>query len=198
MRLLQAGLAAVLLASATYAASPMVTGWLIKEAVEDGNAAYLERKIAWAEVRASLAPSLQSYVSGQPLQAETASTAKPSLWQRLKARFTKSAVDRVVDGYVTPQGFSQLFNYRQSYRAAVGTAEPPKTLANLPARLSSFASRIRRVAFTALDTFEIEVVDRSEATRLFAGRLQWRDGHWMMTSLEIRTAATDDIPAEAL
>ncbi|NJM55698.1 MAG: DUF2939 domain-containing protein, partial [Verrucomicrobiae bacterium] len=51
----------VVIAAGAYVAGPFYTAWTIREAVVDNDSAYLERKIAWTSVRATLKESLSTY-----------------------------------------------------------------------------------------------------------------------------------------
>lgn len=197
MKIWKLAIFAAVLAGASYAASPAVTGWMIKEAVEDGDAAYLDQKIAWDEVRASLTPSLHE-MAGVPPQTAAASAVKPGWWTRIKVNFARTAVDKLVNNYLTPEGLPQLFNYRQTYRATVGTSEPPKTLANLPDRMKAFAARVVGAGFTGLTSFEMQVRDKNDASRIFTARLDLRSTGWVLTALSLRVEPPADVPAEAL
>ncbi len=103
------------LAIAAYIASPFATAWSIREAVRNGDAAYLEHKIDWPAVRVTLAPTIGKLLLDLP-DAEQGSLTEPGLWQRFKAYMGQGAVNSAIESYVTPEGLTKLFNYRKMYR----------------------------------------------------------------------------------
>ncbi len=115
MKKLLLSIVALALAATAYVAAPFATAWSIREAVRTGNSAYLEAKIEWDTVRESLRRSLTVAALGPP-ETGAAAPEKPGLWQRIKARVGRSAVDNLVESYVTPEGLPQLFTYRKLYR----------------------------------------------------------------------------------
>lgn len=188
--------AALALAAATfYVAAPFVTAWNIREAVKDGDSAYLAHKIEWDRVKETLKVSLAAAALDLPASdldpapgSEHASpppAAKPSLWQRFKTYVGKSAVDRMVDNYANAEGLPKLFAYRQTYRGAVGHVDEPKTLANLPDRMQRAWSRVRRATFTSPTRFEMEMADKTDPARSFAGVLEFSGFEWKLVSLHV-------------
>lgn len=194
MRKLLLMTAIAMAAAIVYIAAPFVTAWNIREAVKDGDAAYLSDKIEWDRVKETLKVSLAAAALDQPAQGapETADTApaaqpaaKPSLWQRFKTYVGKSAVDRMVETYANAEGLPKLFAYRQTYRGAVGHVDEPKTLANLPGRMQRAWSRVRRATFTSPTRFEMEMADKTDPSRSFAGVLELTGLEWKLVSLHI-------------
>ncbi len=194
-------MAMLLFATASgYVAAPFVTAWNIREAVKDGDSTYLADKIEWDRIKETLKVSLAAAAldlpasdvapapdatNESPPPAATPSP-RPSLWQRFKTYLGKSAVDRMVDTYANAEGLPKLFAYRQTYRGAVGYAEEPKTLANLPARMQRAWSRVRRATFTSPTRFEMEMADKSDPTRSFAGVLEFKGFEWKLVSLHLK------------
>jgi hypothetical protein len=96
----------------------------------------------------------------------------------------------LITRYANAEGLPTLFTYGQAYKRYVkGVDEPPKTIGNLPARIKDFWSRLRHVEFVTPTAFEIEMADKSDATRRFTGLFQWRDMRWKLTQLYVHTAA---------
>jgi hypothetical protein len=192
-RSLYAVLGAILLGVA-YIATPFVTAWSIREAMQNGNSDYLEHKIEWDSVRTTLRESLTQVALGQPSDTPIATAEalpKPGLWQRIKNGLRKSAVNNIVDSYVTPEGLPQLFSYRKTYRDVSGeTAE----LEAMPwhERVAGFWSRIKRAEFKSPAVFEIEMADRNDPTRHYVGLLELRGFEWKLTELRLRVAAEAD------
>ena len=106
-KLLMAAAAGLTLAVA-YVAYPILTVWTIREAVRIGDTACIETKIEWPTVRATLRDSLTHYALG-PTTVAAAGSPPPSvgLWQRIKNRLSRRAVDNLVERYVTPEGYVQ-------------------------------------------------------------------------------------------
>ena len=69
---------------------------------------------------------LTGAVHGPAVSADhtvTFAAPKPGLWKRVKAYWGQSAIDRFVDAYITPEGLPKMFQWRKTYREAVGTAD---------------------------------------------------------------------------
>ncbi len=189
MKKLLLALVALALAATAYVAAPFVTAWSIREAVRTGNSAYLEAKIEWDTVRESLRRSLTVAALGSP-ETGAPSQEKPGLWQRIKARVGRSAVNNLVESYVTPEGLPQLFTYRKLYRDHVsGEADPAKTLP-WHKRFAAFWSRIKRAEFLTPTEFKIEMADRYDASRHYVGLLKLRGLEWKLAELEVRLVGT--------
>lgn len=184
-----------LLTVASYAAMPFLSAWKIREAIRHGDAAYLEAKVDWPSFKDSLKPSLSRIALDMPLEPGAEPAQKPSLWQRLKQRWGRGLVERAVDGYVTPEGLTRLFSLRKSYRQTVsGTADPDEGRP-LGERVKAFWARVKRAEFTTPTRFELDVVDKTEPTRLFAGVLELRGFDWKLTELRIRDSGHATDPA---
>lgn len=185
--------------ASAYIAAPFVTAWNIREAVKDGDSTYLAGKVDWDRVKETLKVSLASATldlpepgtsaTGGPAAGDTtagpSATAKPSLWQRFKAYVGRGAVNHMVETYANAEGLPKLFAYRQTYRGAVGHTVEPKTLANLPARIQRAWSRVRRATFVSPTRFEMEMADKSDPSRSFAGVLELDGLEWKLVSLQI-------------
>lgn len=180
----------LIVAVAAYVASPFVTAWQIREAVKSGDAAYLADKIEWDKVKETLKISLATAALDLPPEnPESDATGqvagKPSMWQRFKAYWGKGAVNRMVDNYANAEGLPKLFSYRRTYRDAVGEIDEPKTLANLPERMRTAWSRVRRAEFASPTRFEMEMTDKNDPDRWFAGVLEFTGLEWKLVSLHV-------------
>jgi len=189
MRRLLLKVAILAFAGIAYAISPFVTAWNIREAAKSGDAAYLSQKFEWDRVRETLKDSLATAALDLPAAApgEAVPAQKPTLWQRFKAYWGKGAVNRVVENYASAEGLPKLFAYRQTYRDAVGHVEPPKTVWNLPERLQKAWTRVRRAEFTSFTRFEMEMVDKGDENRLFAGVMEFTGLEWKVVSLHVHS-----------
>lgn len=187
----------LLVLAATYVAMPFVSAWKIREAIRHGDAAYLTDKIEWASLKETLKPSLSRIALDMPLDPTVVPEKKPSLWQRIKRGLGRGFVDRAVDGYVTPEGLTQLFSLRKTYREKVASTVDTDAQRPLSERVQRFWSRVKRAEFTSPTRFELDVVDKSEPTRLFAGVLELRGIDWKLTELRIADSGHASDPADA-
>jgi hypothetical protein len=106
----------------------------------------------------------------------------------VKGYFGTAAVERMINRYANAQGLPTLFSYGQAYKRYVtGVEEPPKTLANLPQRITEFWSRLRHVEFVTPTAFEIEMSDKIDPSRRFTGLFEFRDLRWKLTQLYVHT-----------
>ncbi|MEW5963274.1 MAG: DUF2939 domain-containing protein [Pseudomonadota bacterium] len=189
MRRLVLGLCGLLLVSGVaFAASPLVTAWLIREAVRTGDAAYLEHRIDWPAVKETLKVSLTRYALKQPEpDAETTEPSrKPGLWQRFKSYLGTRAVDKLVDNYATPTGLPQLFTYGRTYRTAIKGEVDEAATAPLTERMRRFWSRVKRAEFKSLSEFEIELADKHDPERHYVGLLRLDGLGWKLVELHVQ------------
>lgn len=191
------GLGAVL----AFTASPFVTAWSIREAIRSGDAPYLESKIEWPAVKASLKASMSTYALGPdpatPATAEAAPSAKPGLWQRLKAAYGRRVVASMVETMVTPHGLPKLFAYRKSFNENVrGLPDEAKTLP-LSERIRRSWERVVRAEFLSPSRFAMEMRDKSDPQRSYAGILEFKGFEWKLVHLEIKSERSEPRPTAA-
>ncbi|WP_045835779.1 DUF2939 domain-containing protein [Hyphomicrobium sp. 99] len=178
-----------LLAASIYIGSPFATAWSIREAVRNGDANYLSTAIEWPTVRETLKPSIAQIALGLP-DPENDPAASTGLWTRFKAYLGQSAVDGLVEKYVTPEGLPQLFTLRAKYRDLVASeGDEAKTLPIMD-RISRAWARVKRAEFTSLTSFEIDMEDKLDPTRIYLGKLELRPAGWKLTELRIKFLAT--------
>ena len=189
MRSLFAALGAALLMSGIYVCSPFVTAWEIREAVRNGNSDYLVTAIEWKSVRETLKPSIAQIALNLP-DSEKDPAANQSTWTRFKAYWGQGIVDGLVEKYVTPQGLPQLFRLGKTYRSYVSNDDDEASTLKLTERVSRAWARVKRAEFTSLTSFEIDMEDKHDATRLFLGKLELRPAGWKLTELRIKFLAT--------
>lgn len=178
-----AACATVAAGAGAYAAAPFATAWNIREAIKANDSEYLEDKIEWKSVRASLKESLKK-MAFEPPVAEGAAPAKPSIWQRVKAYVGQSAVDRFVETTVTPTGMHGLLNMRKAYQAALASETGPNR-PSLMVRARHLWSRVTRAEFKSLDRFEMDMIDKADPGRTIACVLERRGFEWKMTELRV-------------
>ena len=178
----------VCLAVAAYIGSPFYTAWSIREAVRNGDSAYLQHRIDWPGVRATLAPTISQIAFDMP-DAETAPQQKPGLWIRFKAYIGQGAVNRAIDSYVTPEGLPRLFAARKAYRDYVaGTPDDSKIAVG--ERIKRAWSRVKRAEFTSLTTFEIDMLDKNDPDRMYLGKLALDGFGWKLKELRVKMLTT--------
>ncbi|MBA2127521.1 hypothetical protein DLM45_15010 [Hyphomicrobium methylovorum] len=191
MKPLLALASAVVFAATIYIAAPFVTAWNIREAVRSENATYLATAIEWPSVRATLKPSIARIALDLP---EGAANAAPDqnagLWQRLKAYWGQSAVDSIVESYVTPDGLPKLFSLRKAYRDYVSGADDPANTLPMTERIAKAWSRVKRAEFTGFTTVEIDMEDKLDPTRVYLGKLELTRRGWMLTELRVKFLTT--------
>lgn len=168
-----------------YAASPFVAAWRLREAVKAGDAAYVESKVEWDRVRATLKESLARHADLLPLAAAAGEEVRPTFWQRIKGAFGQTMLDRFVENYVTPEGLPQLFEYRKVWREKIkGEPDERLTLA-WHERFRNFYDRVKRAEFLSLTRVEVEMADRNTPDRRYVSVLELIGTEWKLVSLRV-------------
>jgi hypothetical protein len=183
----------VLLAAIAYAAWPVYTALIIREALIAGDTQALTTRIEWEPLRASLKSSI-----GPETRARLAAdpeAPKPTLWQRVKAVVAPRLADTVIDRYITPEHLPTLLGYQRVYRGtirpALGLKEPPTVLAGTwfaggsLDRLATFWTRVRSAVFRSPTQFVLEMEDKFRPERHYIGTLELRGWEWKLTGLNI-------------
>jgi len=190
--------ALLMVAFIAYVSAPFVTAWSIREAVRNGNSAYLARAIEWDSVRTTLKPTLSRIALDLP-DPTLAAFNKPTLWQRFKAYWGQGAVDSAVDSYLTPEGLTQLFQIRKAYRTYVSGFDEDANKPPLLERIKRTWARVKRAEFTSLATFEVDMLDKYDDTRMFLGKLELTSTGWKLTELRIKMLTTaSETPVESV
>ena len=181
--------ALMVLPLAAYIASPFVTAWSVREAVRNGNAAYLERTIDWPSVRETLKPAL-SRLAADMAGGDVALGAKPGLWQRFKTYVGQSAIETAVDGYITPEGLPKLFAWRKAYRDNISREPDEAQIYTIGERIQRSWARVKRAEFTSLTTFEMDMADKHNPNRIYLGKLELTGLGWKLKELRIKYLET--------
>lgn len=189
MRSLLIKLGLGLFAVSLYVGAPFITAWFIREAVRTGNSTVLEYTIEWPNVRETLKPSIAQIALGLP-DPEAKPSQPPGLWQRIKSYWGQGTVDSLVDKYVTPEGLPQLFTLRKAYRSYVSGEEDEAKKLPLLERISRAWARVKRAEFTGLTTFEIDMLDKNDPTRLYLGKMELTPVGWKLKELRIKFLST--------
>ena len=175
----------LMLAAGSYAASPFVAAWNLREAIKSADTATLERKVLWDSVRASLRQSLASNAKLLPEINEVGERIRPTMWQRVKAAFGQSMLDRFVESYVTPEGLPKLFRYRKSWNGTVKAEADDEEGLDFLERTKAFYSRLHRAEFTSPGRIEIEMTDKFSPERRYVSVFELVGMEWKLAQLRI-------------
>lgn len=179
-----------------YVGSPFVTAWSIREAVRNGDSNYLATAIEWPSVRETLKPAIAQIALNLPDSANELAD-KQGYWTRFKAYWGQGVVDGLVDKYVTPEGLPKLFKLRQTYRSYVDSEDDTSKLPILD-RVSRAWARVKRAEFTSFTSFEIDMEDKHDASRVYLGKLELRPTGWKLTSLRVKFLTPANATAQKL
>lgn len=173
-----------------YVVSPLVTAWSIREAIRTSDAAYLDGKVDWPRVKQSLKASMADYALGPMPDVASANEAavltKPGLWQRIKNKLGRPVVASMVDTMVTPHGLSRLFFYRKTYNEKVrGLADEAKTLP-ITERMKRSWERVTRAEFLTPTRYAMEMRDKADPMKSYAGILELQGFEWKLVHLEVK------------
>lgn len=186
----------LMLLATAYIASPFVTVWSIREAVRNGDSTYLEHRIDWPSVRASLAPTISRIALNLP-EAQASSQQGSGLWQRFKAYWGEGAVNRAIDSYITPEGLPQLFAVRKAYRDYIA-GQPDDSKIAVSERIKRAWARVKRAEFTSLTTFEIDMIDKHDPDRMYLGKLAIDGFGWKLKELRVKVLTRADAAVSRL
>lgn len=182
------------LCAGSYLAWPLYTAWTIKEAITTGDSAHIARHFDWDPVKKSLKQSMADMVL-KPVDGNL--TDKPhrkGLWASIKAYYSRNMINSIVDRYANPTGLPTLFSHGRTIRRNVlGRTDPDDGLP-LGTRIANSWSRLDRAEFITLTRFEVDLRDKYDPTRIYAGVLELKDWRWMVTQLRV-LQNTGDEPA---
>ncbi len=180
--------------AAAYIAWPFHTAWSVREAVKAGNSAYLARTFEWKPVKVTLKESMSELVLGPINASMDGKPHRKGLWASIKSYYGRSAVNTLVERYATPTGLPTLFSYGRTVRKNVLGAKDPDEGLPLPGRIANAWSRLERAAFVSLTRFEIDMRDKFEPTRVYAGVLELKDWRWKVVELRVRQNQPETTP----
>jgi hypothetical protein len=181
--------ALVVVATALYIGAPFATAWNIREATRNGNSEYLASAIEWGSVRETLKPTIARIALNLPDPVEDPA-ASSGFWARFKAYWGQGAVDQLVEKYVTPEGLPQLFTLRKTYRDYVSGDTDEASKLPIVERISRAWARVKRAEFTSLTSFEIDMEDKYDPTRIYLGKLELGPVGWKLTELRVKFLTT--------
>ncbi|MBU1210659.1 MAG: DUF2939 domain-containing protein [Alphaproteobacteria bacterium] len=191
MRRIALVICAGFLCAPVYLGWPFHTAWSIKEAVEAGDSGYLARHVEWTPVKVTLKESMSRMVLGPQEASLEDKQQRQGLWANFKAYYGRTMVDTLVERYANPTGLPTLFSYGRTVRRdLLGTTDPDDGQP-LHVRIANAWQRIDRAAFITPTRFEIEMRDKFEPTRVYAGVLELKDWRWMVTELRVRQHQPD-------
>lgn len=169
-----------------YVAWPFHTAWSIKEAVKSGNSDYLAQHFEWPPVKAALKESMAEMVLGPSVSPTDGKPQRKGLWESFKAHYGRNVVNTLVDRYATPSGLPTLFSYGRTVRTDILDRDDPDEGQPLPNRIANAWSRLDRAQFITPTRFEIDLRDKFEPDRVYAGVLELKDWRWKVTELRVR------------
>lgn len=175
----------LLLGGAGYAASPFVAAWGLREAIKAGDTATIERKVIWSSVRASLRSSIAGNSQLLPEAQEATERVQPTVWQRVKAAFGQSMLDRFIESYVTPEGLPKLFRYRKTWNGTVKGEIDDEDTGDFFERAKVFYRRMSRAEFKSPTRIEIEMTDKNAPDRRVVTVMELHGIEWKLAELRI-------------
>lgn len=186
---LVACLAVLLLAGATYVASPFYAAWTLREAIKTADTPTITRKVDFDAIRVTLRKSLAEHAQLAGIAEEAGRAVRPSLWQRMKSAFGATMIDRFIETYVTPEGLPRLYQVKASWNE---TVRGKPSLDGLPwrERLQLYFSRLKRAEFLALGHVEIEMADEHNPERHFVSNLELIGFEWKLVALRVVKAGS--------
>lgn len=177
---------------AAYVAWPFYTAWSIREAVKTGDSDYLAQHIEWPPVKVTLKESMTDMVLG-PVDASMADKPqRKGLWHSFKTYYGRSVVNTMVDRYANPTGLPTLFSYGRTVQKNVLGKVDPDDDQPFHTRVANAWSRIERAQFINPVRFEIDMRDKFEPDRIYAGVLELKGWLWKVTELRVRQSPVSD------
>lgn len=176
----------VVLLCAAYIAWPFHTAWSIREAVKAGNSAYLAQHFEWPPVKATLKESMAKMVLEPIDQSVSDKPQRKGLWESFKNYYGRNVVNTLVERYATPTGLPTLFSYGRTVQKNVLGKVDPDDNQPLHRRIANAWSRIERAQFITPLRFEIDMRDKFEPERVYAGVLELKDWRWIVTELRVK------------
>ncbi len=172
------------IAAGLYVASPLRAAWVLREAIKTGDLETVQHRVDWYQVRKSLRASLVAARQLVPEAEALAKKVRPTLWQRVKHAFGATMIDRFIETYITPEGLTTLFRYRQQ-RQRLRSGDGADEQIRFTKRFRRYYRRIVRAQFLSLTTFEIEVRDQWDASRRYVSVFELHGVSWKLTGLRI-------------
>lgn len=179
----------LLVAAAGFVVSPFVAAWNLREAIKSADTSTIERKVVWDSVRASLRASIASNSALLPEASEAGERVRPTLWQRVKAAFGQSMLDRFIESYVTPEGLPKLFRYRKTWNGTVKGETDDEDKLEFFERAKAFYRRLSRAEFKSPTRIEIEMTDKFQPDRRYVSVMELHGFEWKLAELRIIGAA---------
>lgn len=175
----------LLIAAVGYVVSPFVAAWNLREAIKTADTATIERKVVWDSVRSSLRASIAANASLLPEASEAGERVRPTMWQRVKAAFGQSMLDRFIESYVTPQGLPKLFQYRKTWNGTMKRDIDDEDKPEFFERAKGFYKRLTRAEFKSPTRIEIEMSDKFAPDRRYVSVMELHGFEWKLAELRI-------------
>jgi len=175
---------ACLLAGA-YVFWPFHTVWSIKEAVKNGDSTYLAEHFEWHPVKETLKESMGEMVFQPVEETLQEKPERQGLWNSIKTYYGRTMVDQIVERYANPTGLPRLFSYGRTVREDVLGKLDPDEGKPLQVRIADSWARIDRATFVTPTRFEIDMRDKYNPRRVYAGVLELKNWRWTVTELRV-------------
>jgi len=184
-------LAIALMGGSLYVASPFYAAWSIRQAMKTNDVALLKQKVDWTGVRASLRQSIAHHAQLLPAAIAEGRRIRPTMWQRIKAVFGASMLDRFLDRYITPAGLPKLYRLKTGYRTKV-TGLPRDETLPIRQRVDGLLNRLHRAEFKSFDRVELEIADRDQPDRHIVAEMTLTGFEWKLSRLTVKSVPLND------
>lgn len=193
LTLIAAGFAIAL--TVYYAASPLIAGYRLREAVRLADVATVERMIDWPSLRASVKATVAQNAKLLPIATEAARRVRATWWQRIRSLFGHSMLDRFIERYITPQGLPKLYRAKNNWYRRTVHSQPAIAQAGMagiiPDQLARAWRRLKSAKFTSLFRFVAEIEDRHKPNRLITttfhlSNIGFSGIKWKLVAISIR------------
>ncbi len=180
---------AALLAVA-YLSSPLIAAYKLRQAVKSADTQAIDRMVDWPSVRDSLRSSIARNAKLLPIAHQAGREVRPTMWQRVRAVFGHSMLDRFIERYVTPEGLPKLYKVKTAWNEKVRGREADDALP-LAERIAGTWRRVRRAEFMSPFRFVLEMQDRHVPNRIVRStfrlsNLSLTGFDWTLTKLAIK------------
>lgn len=169
------------LAVGGYTVSPLATAYALNCAIKSGDSATMNSLVDWGSVKDSLRASILQRLDEKALVRPD----HPGWYQSVKFSIADAVspymVDHVLSQRVTPEGFTTYMGpHSPKAEAARAAGLDPDTMPS-----AAVATRIHHAYFTDLTHFEIEIVDRWDAGKVFCATLELHGLMWQLANVRM-------------
>lgn len=166
-----------------YGLSPYWAAYELHRAIKTGNAAYIDRHVAFESVRASLRVSILQKLGPPDEDLDRPIGWLQSIKLRVKERVAPVVIDAMLKRRVTAEGFIAHMAKRAKPQRKVMQAS--FGMPHLLVPNGGMLRRILRAKFVDLTTFEFDVRDKIEPEKIYCARFVFGGLGWTMTEVEL-------------